>query len=137
MNAAIDLRLCAGCHCLSARRSAREITRIFDEHLRPHGLRATQFSVLVMLALSGAMPVNRLADALGVERTTLTRSAAILERRRWVKSDTAADARLRPIRLTESGRRKLETAFPAWKAAQDLVSAMGRDSAPASAVHQV
>ncbi len=74
--------------------------------------------------LSGAMPVNRLADALGVERTTLTCSAAILKRRRWVRSEASADARLRPIRLTESGRRKLETAFPDWKAAQDRVSAM-------------
>ncbi len=131
MTVAIDLRLCADCHCLAARRHAREVTRLFDEHLRPHGLRATQFSVLVMLALGGAAPVSRLADALGVERTTLTRSAAILERRGWVKSDAAADARVRPLRLTQSGRRKLESAYPAWKAAQDSAAA-ARGSATAA-----
>jgi hypothetical protein len=29
---------------------------------------------------------------------------------KWVKSDTSSDARMRPISLTESGRRKLESA---------------------------
>jgi DNA-binding MarR family transcriptional regulator len=125
MDTAIDLRFCADCHCLAARRRARELTRLFDEHLRPHGLRATQFSVLAVLALSGGATVNRLADALGVERTTLSRSTAILEQRGWVKSDTSRDARMRPISLTESGRQKLESAYPAWKAAQDAAAQLG------------
>src|SRR5437867_12576677 len=136
MDTAFDLRLCADCHCLAARRRARELTRLFDEHLRPHGLRATQFSVLAMLALGGGATVNRLADALGVERTTLSRSTAILEQRGWVKSDTSSDARMRPISLTESGRRKLESAYPAWKAAQDAVTAQLGDTALTSATPQ-
>jgi len=123
MDTAIDLRLCADCHCLAARRCARELTRLFDEHLRPHGLRATQFSVLAVLALSGGATVNRLADALGVERTTLSRSTAILERRGWIKSDTSRDARVRPISLTASPRQKLEAAYPAWMGAQDAAAA--------------
>ncbi|HEX9490590.1 MAG TPA: MarR family winged helix-turn-helix transcriptional regulator [Stellaceae bacterium] len=121
MAATINLQLCADCHCLAARRNAREITRLFDERLRPHGLRTTQFSVLALLALGGGASVNRVADALGVERTTLTRSTTILERRGWVKSDASDDARVRPLRLTESGKRKLVSAYPAWKAAQDFV----------------
>jgi DNA-binding MarR family transcriptional regulator len=108
MDTALDLRLCADGHCLTARRRARELTRLFDEHLRPHSLRTTRFSLLAALALSDGATVNRLADALGVERATLARSTAILERRGWVKSDTSRDARVRPISPTESGRRKLE-----------------------------
>jgi len=133
MDTAMDLSLCADCHCLAARRRARELTRLFDEHLRPHGLRATQFSVLAVLALSGGATVNRLADALGVERTTLSRSTALLEQRGWVKSDTSSDARMRPISLTASGRQKLESAYPAWKAAQDAVAAQLHDTVPTSA----
>ena len=136
MDTAIDLRLCADCHCPAARRQARELTRLFDEHLRPHGLRATQFSVLAVLALSGGATVNRLADALGVERTTLSRSTAILEQRGWVKSDTSSDARMRPLSLTEAGRQKLESAYPAWKAAQDTVAAQLHDTVPTSATPQ-
>jgi DNA-binding MarR family transcriptional regulator len=118
MKPALDLHSCTDCHCLAARRLARELTRAYDARLRPHGLRATQFSVLVALAATGGAPMNRLADALGMERTTLTRSVAILERRGWVRSGSASDARERRLQLTPAGRRKLEAAYPAWKSAQ-------------------
>ena len=114
----MDLRVLSGCHCLAARRRAREITRIYDGYLRPHGLRATQFSVLAALTFQDAVPLGRLAEALGMERTTLTRSTVLLEKKGWIRSDASQDARIRPLRITASGRRKLEQAFESWKAAQ-------------------
>lgn len=116
-----DLRSCADCHCLAARRHARAVTRRYDEQLREHGLRATQFSVLAMLALAGPKPLGELAEALGLERTTLTRSANVLSRRGWIRSGVAGDRRERRLHLTPSGQRKLEAAFPAWQAAQKAV----------------
>jgi DNA-binding MarR family transcriptional regulator len=115
---AVDLALCTRCHCLAARRHARALTRLYEGKLRPHGLRATQFSVLVALAAAGPAPVGRLAAALGLERTTLTRGAALMERNGWVDARTSADGRERLLRLTPAGRRKLEAAYPAWQAAQ-------------------
>lgn len=117
----VELRETRGCHCLAARRTAREITRLYEEKLRPHGLRATQFSILAALAQTGPKPIGELADLLGLERTSLTRSASVLERDGWLESLESDDARLRPLRLTERGRRKLREALPAWKEAQDLV----------------
>lgn len=114
-----ELWLTRGCHCLAARREARAITRFYEEKLRPHGLRATQFSILAVLALKGPAPMSEIADLLGLERTTLTRRAAPLERNGWIRTARTEDARLRPLRLTPSGRRKLKAAFPAWKEAQD------------------
>ena len=119
MTNTIDLSLCAQCRCLAARRTARAITREYDAKLRPHGLRATQFSVLAVLALAGPRPISELAEHLGLERTTLTRSAALLEQSGWVRADRSEDGRERPLLLTASGRRKLESSYPAWKAAQD------------------
>jgi DNA-binding MarR family transcriptional regulator len=121
MDRGVDLSLCRGCHCLAARRHARAVTRLFEAKLRPHGLRATQFSVLAALALKGPTPVKALAGFLGLERTTLTRVGAVLERHGWVAIAPSDDTRKRPLRLTGAGRRRLEAAFPAWKAAQDLV----------------
>lgn len=118
---AIDLSSTKHCHCLAARREARAITRLYEEKLRSHGLRATQFSILAALALKGPTPTSELADFLGLERTTLTRSAALLERNGWVAAGRAEDAREHPLRLTSTGRRKLESAFPAWREAQGLV----------------
>ncbi|HTS94187.1 MAG TPA: MarR family transcriptional regulator [Stellaceae bacterium] len=95
------------------------MTRHFEARLREHGLRATQFSILAVLALAGPMPMRRLAAMLGLERTTLTRSATLLEREGWLKTGHTKDARERPLILTQAGRRKLEAAYPSWKAAQD------------------
>ena len=124
----LNLVVCATCHCLAARRRARAITRLFDEKLRPHGLRATQFSVLVGLALGGPRPIGALAEALGLEHTTLTRGAALLERNGWIASNRSADGRERPLRLTAAGQAKLEEAFPAWQEAQAIA---GRNLAAA------
>jgi DNA-binding MarR family transcriptional regulator len=119
---AADLSLCRGCHCLAARRRARKITRLFERRLRPHGLRATQFSVLAALALKGPTATGELARILGLERTTLTRVADVMERNRWIATLPARDARRRPLRITRSGRVKLERAFPAWKEAQEMTA---------------
>lgn len=110
---------CASCLCLASRRAARGITRIFDRHLRPHGLRATQFSVIATLALRGRSPMAELAEALGVERTTLTRSVALLEAQGWVRVSPSADARERPLEITAAGRRRFDAALPSWAAAQE------------------
>jgi len=77
--------------------------------------------VLATLALAGAKPISVLADRLGVERTTLTRSAALLEQNGWIRAEQSEDGRERPLTLTAAGRRKLEAAYPAWKAAQYAV----------------
>lgn len=127
MGASVNLSTCRGCHCLAARRYARAITHLYEEKLRPHGLRATQFSVLAALALRGPTPVKELAEILGLERTTLTRIGAVLERNGWVRTAESQDARERPSRLTAAGRRRLEAAFPAWREAQDLVDRGGLD----------
>lgn len=122
MSYAIDLWETRSCHCLSARRQAREITRLYEEKLHPHGLRATQFSILAALALKGPTPTGELADLLGLERTTLTRAAKRMQRNGWVERVAAEDARERTLKLTASGQRKLKSAFPAWKEAQQHVS---------------
>lgn len=128
----IDLSRCAQCRCLAARRYARAITRHYEAKLRHHGLRATQFSILAALALARPMPIGELAEFLGLERTTLTRSATLLERNGWVRTGRSKDGRQRRLLLTASGRRKLESAYPSWKAAQDSVAKKVPDASLAS-----
>ncbi|HUZ02183.1 MAG TPA: MarR family transcriptional regulator [Thermomicrobiaceae bacterium] len=130
METVVDLTATRGCHCLAARREARALTRLYEEHLRPHGLRATQFSVLAALSQKGPTPVGELAEILGLERTTLTRGAALLERNGWVAGDRSQDARERLLGLTPAGLARLEAAFPAWQAAQDLAERGGSTLTP-------
>lgn len=123
MTSTLDLTDTRHCACLRARKRARALTRLYERYLRPHGLRATQFSVLAALSQKGATPVGELAATLGLERTTLTRSAALLERNGWILTVGSDDARQRRLELTASGLRTLEGALPAWREAQDLVEA--------------
>jgi len=122
VGSSVNLAETVDCWCLATRRTARRITRLYEERLRPHGLRATQFSILAALALKGPTPVGELAEALGLERTTLTRSAALLERKGWLSGVRPEDARKHPLQVTPTGRRKLESALPAWEAAQRFAS---------------
>lgn len=120
---AIDpLLITRHCHCLAARRTARSVTRLFEAELRPHGLKATQFSVLAALALKGPTPVSALAEFLVLERTTMTRVAAVMQREGWITGRPGADARVRLLQITAAGRRKVRAALPAWQHAQSLTT---------------
>jgi DNA-binding MarR family transcriptional regulator len=118
-----DLSECADCLCLAARRAARGITRGFDKQLRPHGIRTTQFSVLAMLELKGPQTIGELADALGADRTTLTRNLALIEDQSLIRIRAGDDARSRIVAIMPAGRRVLTSAFPAWRKAQSALSA--------------
>lgn len=118
---AFDLSTTRACHCLAARKRARALTRLYDRYLRPHGLKSTQFSVLAVLGVRGPTSVTRIGDMLGLDRTSVTRSAGVLERNGWVEEAPADDARKRRLALTAAGRERLEAAYPDWLAAQRLV----------------
>jgi DNA-binding MarR family transcriptional regulator len=113
-----DLAECAECLCLSARRTARALTRSYDQALRPHGLRITQFSILTMLALAGPLPLRVLGAKQSLERTTLVRSLARLEAAGWVEVRKGAGGPADIVAITPAGRDKLIVAKPAWAAAQ-------------------
>jgi DNA-binding MarR family transcriptional regulator len=135
MSMETDLSLCRQCYCLAARKKARAITRHFEAYLRRHGLRATQFSILAVLALAGPKRMGELAKLLDLERTTLTRIASLLDNKGWVASDHSGDARERLLRITASGRRKLESAYPSWKEAQDSIAETFQNPSLAVAGH--
>jgi len=113
-----DLLACSQCLCLASRRAARALTRAFDRHMRPHGMRTTQFSVLTNLLLRGPLTIGQLAECLGLERTTLTRNLALIEREGWVEIHPGADARSRVVTATPAARSAVAAALPAWHAAQ-------------------
>jgi DNA-binding MarR family transcriptional regulator len=115
--------LAVATECTSAqlRRASRALSRTYDEVLAPSGLRGTQFSLLVALSLTGPAPLLRVADELGLDRTTMTRNLAPLERDGLVISLASEDRRVRLISLTDEGRKRLTRALPLWEQAQQQV----------------
>lgn len=111
---------CAAQTCTAShlRRASRAVSNAFDAVLKPAGLRSSQFSVLVALALAQEAPVSRLAGILGLDRTTMTRNLGPLQRRGLVASVEGDDRRSRVLRLTGKGRDVLARALPLWERAQ-------------------
>jgi DNA-binding MarR family transcriptional regulator len=107
-----------GCACKNLRRSARAVTRLYDETLRPSGLRITQFTLLIAVAIGEPVPITRLADALSLDRTTLGRDLKPLTDRGLVEIRAGDDRRTRVVRLTGQGRDALGRAYPLWQSAQ-------------------
>lgn len=106
------------CMCASFRRAARAVTQIYDEALRPHGLRATQFTILQALSLSGEILQGDLGDLLVLDSTTLTRSLRLMRARGWLNERPGKDRRERWVRLSAMGRRQLERASTPWQELQ-------------------
>src|SRR5215471_14684971 len=117
---AIDLSECPDCLCWASRRAARKITRAFDRHLRPHGVRITQFTILVMLMLAGPLTIGELADKLSIERTTLSRNLALMESAAWINIRPGDDARSRVVSVTGKGRAAVSASLDAWRRAQAI-----------------
>lgn len=115
------LRLAETCTAHNLRNATRAITGLYDEALRPAGLRISQFGLLATLAVAGEATVSKLAGLQGLDRTTMTRNLGPLVRRRLVESATGSDARNRVLRLTEKGRSALLRALPMWQRAQARV----------------
>jgi DNA-binding MarR family transcriptional regulator len=98
------------------------VTQLYDDALRPSGLRVTQFSLLVILQGNSPLSISELAVRSGTDRTTLTRNASLLEAEGLVKIESGADARVRLLSLTAAGSRAVEDAYPRWAAVQDALS---------------
>jgi DNA-binding MarR family transcriptional regulator len=117
------------CACFSLRKAARAVTHLYDKTLEPSGLRVTQFTLLVALSLSEQLTLSQVAERLVMDRTTLTRNLAPLERDGLVTSERGSDQRERYVHLTPAGRRALEQALPLWRQAQArVVTAIGHDA---------
>jgi DNA-binding MarR family transcriptional regulator len=110
------------CTCAALRRASRAVTTHYESHFRGSGLRATQFTILSMLAQAGPLPLTVLSDHLGLERTTLTRNLAVLARQGMIAYTGAKDARIRMAEITRAGNRALQASMPRWIAAQESVA---------------
>ncbi len=113
-----ELAQCESCVCFAVRRAARAVTQYYDRCLRPSGLRATQFTLLVLLARSKGLSLNRAAERLRMERTTLTRNLRPLLAKRYVRVRSGHDRRTRLLAVTQKGADAVAAALPHWRAAQ-------------------
>ncbi len=119
------------CAHANLRQATRVISQLYDAALKPCGIKATQFTLLAVLANRGALPLTKLAELLVMDRTTLSRNLQPLVRKGWLSIGREDDERIRLISLTEEGVAIVNQATPLWRDAQmSVATSMGASKLP-------
>jgi DNA-binding MarR family transcriptional regulator len=106
------------CACANLRKASLVATQFYDAVLRPSGVRVTQFTLLQALNRAPGISQKNLAELLGVDSTTLTRTLAGLRRKGWLRSETGTDRRELRLFLMAAGQEEYKRALPYWRSAQ-------------------
>jgi DNA-binding MarR family transcriptional regulator len=112
------------------RKASRRLTQLYDDALKPSGLRSTQYTILYEIERRSEQPptMAELASALAMDRSTLGHNLRPLERDRLIAlQEGDEDRRQRHAVLTSRGKAKLLAAEPFWQKAQDRFDAVFGD----------
>jgi DNA-binding MarR family transcriptional regulator len=124
----LNLHGTGSCASFNFRRTARAVTRLYDEAFEAFGIRSTQFTILVGVAKTQPTSISALADLLGIDRTTLTRSLRLLKQQGLLSVSNRSTKRQRFLTLTPKGERILAESLPAWREAQErFVQSLGAE----------
>jgi DNA-binding MarR family transcriptional regulator len=106
------------CYCGSIRQASRIVTQMYDQALKPSGVKITQFGILRLLSACPGLTTGAMAQALAMDSTTLTRTLKIIQDSQWIDVAPGEDRRERHWMLTKAGQECLQEATPLWKNAQ-------------------
>jgi DNA-binding MarR family transcriptional regulator len=116
-NGSIDT-IARRCIAVRLRLLNRAVTNLYDDALRPLGLKVSQLNVLIVTARLGLARPAQVCEILHLDASTLSRNVKPLQAHGWLEVVPGEDARTQPFRLTKQGRRLIEKAVPAWEEAQ-------------------
>src|SRR6266536_2842257 len=89
------------CVAVRLRLLNRVITNLYDDALRPLGLKVSQMNILVVAARLGVASPSQVCRILKMDLSTLSRNLERLRARGWIESVTEKDARVHPFRVTD------------------------------------
>jgi len=96
----------------------RVVTNIYDNALRPLGLKISQGNILILTGKVGVASPVQVCEYLQLDISTLSRNVELMRKNGWLEEVLGEDARSHLFRLTAEGRRLIEKAIPAWEKAQ-------------------
>ena len=101
------------------RMTNRLLSAIYDEELRPFGLKSSQLGLLVAVTKAGPVRRIELGKLLALDPSTLTRNLQVMLKHDWIEEvPDDGDQRGAPLETTATGRKLLERIAPAWHRAQ-------------------
>ncbi|MFT7640132.1 MAG: DNA-binding MarR family transcriptional regulator [Pirellulaceae bacterium] len=111
-------KIAGSCLAVRVRMLNRTISGIYDDALRPYGLKVSQMNILVAAATMELARPIQLCQALQIDVSTLSRNVDRMKNNGWLEVVPEDDKRAQPFRLTKAGSALLQEVIPAWEDAQ-------------------
>jgi DNA-binding MarR family transcriptional regulator len=116
-NASIET-IAHNCVAVRLRLLNRVVTNLYDDALRPLGLKASQLNILIVTGKLGLARPVQVCEILQLDASTLSRNVERMRAKGWLEVVPEEDGRAQPFRLTPQGKRLIDKAFPAWQEGQ-------------------
>ena len=114
------------CICISLRKAANHISKLYDHELSALGIKITQYSTLKNIQDLGNPTVHELSRKLDLERTTVLRNLDKLKKVDLISYKKNDVNKIKVISLTINGTKKLTDAEVIWeKSQQKFLNAFG------------
>jgi DNA-binding MarR family transcriptional regulator len=107
-----------GCTNLKLMQLSRRVARLYDADVRALGLKHTQYALLSYVVRQGAITQAALAQAIGLQPSTITRNLQPLLAQGWLQVHAGSDARSHQVVATARGVQVRAQAQVAWKQSQ-------------------
>ena len=117
------------CMCISLRKAANNISKLYDNELSVLDIKITQYSMLKNIQSLGNPSVNELSKKLNLERTTVLRNLNKLKKMDLISYKKNELYKVKIINLTVNGKKKLNEAKVIWENTQQkFLNAFGIDN---------
>ena len=117
----IPKKMAQECIAVRMRMLNRVVTNMYDDALRPFGLKISQSNILVALANMKLARPSEIGDVLQIDASTLSRNLDRMKSRGWIESVADNDGRAQPVRLTSAGHKMIKDIAAPWEQAQQRV----------------
>ncbi len=114
-----------GCLLMRTRLISRMMTSLYEDALRPFGIGAPQFVLLVVISQLEPASRAEIGRFHHQDRSTLTRNLKLVFDEGWAEEDRdKVKGRSRPVVLTKKGRDLLLAVDPVWRRSQTKAKAL-------------
>ena len=122
--------IAGNCLAFRLRMLNRMAGAIYDEAMRPHGIKGTQVNILVAVAFTGRATSRELCRVLHMDASTFSRALARLKKKGWLAVSQSGEGKILNVEITGEGLEKIEQVYPDWRKAQARVEeALGEAAA--------
>lgn len=112
------------CYSVRLRLLNRVVGSVFDEALRPHGIRASQLNILVAVAAYGPVTSHQLCRVLHMDTSTFSRALSRLRTKLWVETEPSGEGKVLLIRIGTQGLEMIKAVYPDWQMAQEKAASL-------------